>query len=185
MDPTLYALPAILALAAKGVIYLYARFSELRTLETRLYLWFLFALSVQNLAEVGIFVLCGAPSVRILRASIIAIALLLHLALVIAREWRHTLIWLALLYTPTIVLEILLWFTPWLVQGFEPLRYTYTRIPGSLYFLFELYALGYVAGAVALFIYGSLWARTAARQTKKPADVARPVSDLPRRSYGD
>ena len=167
MDLTLYALPAILALAAKGVIYLYARFSELRTLETRLYLWFLFALSVQNLAEVGIFTSYAEhlPFVYF-GASIIAIALLLHLALVIAREWRHTLIWLALLYTPTIVLEILLWFTPWLVQGFEPLRYTYTRIPGSLYFLFELYALGYVAGAVALFIYGSLWARTAARQTK-------------------
>ncbi|OGI40911.1 MAG: hypothetical protein A2V91_01350 [Candidatus Muproteobacteria bacterium RBG_16_64_10] len=167
MDLKIYALPAILALAAKAVIYLYARFSELRTLETRLYLWFLFALSVQNLAEVGIFASYAEhlPFVYF-GASIIAITLLLHLALVVAREWRPTLVWLVLLYAPSVILEILLWFTPLLVQRFEPLLYTYTRVPGSLYFLFELYALGYVAGAVALCIYGSLWARTAPRQIK-------------------
>ena len=130
MDLTLYALPAILALAPK-VLFTFTRFSELRTLETRLYLWFLFALSVQNLAEVGIFTSYAEhlPFVYF-GASIIAIALLLHLALVIARSGVTSPIWLALLYTPTIVLEILLWFAPWLVQGFEPLRYTYTRIPG-------------------------------------------------------
>lgn len=167
MELTLYALPAILALAAKGIIYLYARFSDLRTLETRLYLWFLFSLSIQNLAEVGIFTSYASHLPFIyFGASIVAISLLLHLALVVARGQRLPSAQLLLLYVPTVVLEIMLWFTPLLVQGFEPLRYTYTRIPGPFYFLFELYALGYVGGAVTLFIYGSQRASTPARQTK-------------------
>jgi hypothetical protein len=174
MDITIYAIPAVFALVAKAVIYFYARSSRLENLQTRLYLFFLFALSIQNLAEV--FVL-GArerdlPTPQMgtvyFGASIIAVAFLLHLALVLARSWtgREKRWAMASVYGPAVVLEVLLWSTPLLVAGFEPLGYTYTRIPGPLYFLFEAYAVGYLLGVLALLAYGGFAQTTPSTRTK-------------------
>ena len=165
MDMTLYAIPAILALIAKVVIYIYARFSTIKNLETRLYLLFLFSLSIQNLSEITFFTAkahgLSAPPGGFLyfAASIIAIALLLHLAVVLACDRgtteprRFTNIYL--IYAPAIVLEVLLWSSETLVEGFQPLAYTYTKIPGQLYFLFELYSISYFLGVIGLLFYGS------------------------------
>ncbi|TAM48181.1 MAG: hypothetical protein EPN55_00395 [Gammaproteobacteria bacterium] len=162
MDITVYAIPAILALVAKAVIYLYARYSPIRNLETRLYLFFLFALSIQNVAEINVFSSFAKhypePTGGILYfgASIVAIALLLHLALVLSGSLaQRGNKYVAFIYLPTGILELLLWGTDRLVAGFEPVQYTYTKIPGSLYFLFEIYTLGYFVAVLALLVYGT------------------------------
>ncbi len=164
MDITPYAIPAILALAAKAVIFFYARFSGQRNLETRLYLLFLFAFAIQNLAEISVFTakaqqLPSPPGGLLYFAgSIAALALFLHFALILARNHGGRSLRdpvLLLIYTPAVVLEILVWSGDLLVAGFVPLAYTYTKVPGPLYFLFELYAVGYVClGAVMLFYGG-------------------------------
>lgn len=164
MDITPYAIPAFLALAVKAVIFFYARFSGLRNLETRLYLLFLFALAVQNLAEISVFTSkaqgLSSPSGGLLyfAGSILALALFLHFTLVLAQEERARSLrdsLVALIYLPAAGLELLLWSGNWLVAGFVPLGYTYTKIPGPLYFLFEFYAVGYVCLGAAILLYGS------------------------------
>ncbi len=165
MDLTPYAIPAIFALAAKAVIYFYARSSKLRNLETVLYLWFLFGLSIQNLAEISVFVSKSQDLFEPLGGklyfggSIAALAFLLHLSLCssterFGRDWRSPL--LGLIYIPAILLELLLWTGPLLVAGFQPVSYTYTKVPGPLYVLFEIYTVGYFVVAVSLLIYGSM-----------------------------
>ncbi len=164
MDITPYAIPAILALLAKAVIYLYAHLSPVRNLETRLYLLFLFALSIQNLAEITFFT-AQAKSLPIppggllyFGASVVALALLLHLAAVLSTpafyQKNHRAL-LAVIYGPALTLEALVWSGTSLVAGFEPMGFTYTRIPGPYYFLFEVYAVAYLLGAVSLFLGGS------------------------------
>lgn len=175
MQLTPHAIPAIIALLAKAAIYFYARYSKVDTLQTRLYLLFLFSLSIQNLAEITFFTAKaeGLPAPAggrlYFAASILAIAFLLHLAVIIATNWRGKqnnvpVLGLILLYAPAMALEALLWSTPSLVAGFEPLNYTYTKIPGPLYFLFELYAIGYLCAVAALLVYGARAQLTSFRQ---------------------
>ena len=76
-------------------------------------------------------------------ASIAAVGLLLHLVLVMVAGGRALTHRAAFaIYAPVVILELALWATPWLVQGFVPERFTYTRVPGPLYPLFSLYVLG-------------------------------------------
>lgn len=159
---TVYTLPAVVALLAKGGMFFYARYSKVHNVQTRLYLLFLFSLSIQNLAEVSVFITNTEGDRNLLRlfgtlyfsASILAIALLAHLALTMAaiRCSRRILVGL---YLPAVVLEGLLLFPPLLIAGFEPMNYTITRVPGPLYFLFEFYAIGYVCAAAGSFLHGA------------------------------
>lgn len=165
MQFTPYALPAIVALLAKLGMFFYARRSNVHNLQTRLYLLFLFSVSIQNVAEITFFTtrVDGStipPGVRLyFAASIVAIGLFLHFAITIGTGSRlpsrdlppYALV---LLYAPTLILESLLWSGPLLVAGFDRMHYTYTKIPGPLYFLFECYAIGYLSAALALFVYG-------------------------------
>lgn len=154
--------PALLALIAKAVIFFYARNTRQRNLETHLYLLFLFALSIQNLSE--IFVFLGPSQYEMVLvyfgASIVAIGLLLHLALATGTNWSLKIdtsnLWPALIYAPAVVLEILLWFTDLLVVGVEPMDYTYTKIPGPLYYLFVIYVLAYLSAVPTALLYGSI-----------------------------
>ncbi len=167
MEITAYAIPAIVALFLKAGIYFYSRSFNVHNLQTRLFLLFLFGISVQDLTEIVAFMgkAQGLPNppggLLYFGASILFIGLLLHLALVMATSWldnalsRRGRVTLMLLYLPTVTLEVLLWATPLLVVGFEPMTYTYTKIPGPLYFLFELYVYVYLCAAVALFVYGA------------------------------
>jgi hypothetical protein len=170
---TPYALPAVLSLIAKAAIYFYARYSKVHNLQTRLYLLFLFSLSVQNLAELGAFVAKAESLVQpwsgrlYFGTNIFAVVFLLHLALLVGNGWRHTSdnkipAWgIALLYTPALFLETLLWGTSLLVAGFEPMGYTYTKIPGLLFFLWESYAICYFFVAMGVLVYGSSTRSTA------------------------
>src|SRR3989344_5166446 len=176
MDIPTLAIPALIALVAKAALFFYARFSEVRNLETRLYLLFLFALAVQNLAEVSGFYSIARTGLFpefdgyvYFASSIPAIALLLHLALVLGISGQlhriHRPI-VGTIYLLALLLEYLLLFTPWLVQGFQPETYSYSKIPGPLYFLFEIYAVGALAAAVGLLIRGALGQTNAYRRLK-------------------
>ena len=176
MGLPIYAIPALVALIAKGILFAYARFSQVRNFETRLYLFFLFALSIQNLAEILTFRTIAQDglfpkiySLTYYGASIAAIALLLHITVVLAvgtiRSTTKVTAAIAL-YAPAVILGVLLFFTPWLVVGFEPLSYTVAKIPGNLYFLFEIYALSYLSTGVALLIYGSLKQNSPSKRLK-------------------
>jgi len=172
---TPYALPAVLALAAKAGLFFYARQSRVHNLQTQLYLLFLFSLSVQNIAEITFFTAkaegLAAPSGGIVyfSASIIAIALLLHLALALSVPRSGSEIelpkqYVVLVYLPALALEVLLLFTPLLVAGFQPLNYTYTKIPGPLYSAFEMYTVGYLALTVLMLIRGAARQQTSFRR---------------------
>lgn len=161
---TPYALPAVVTLLLKAGIYFYARFSRVHNRQTRIYLLFLFSLSMQNLAELVIFhdKAAGRYSslggILYFAASIFAVAFLLHLAMVVATRWCDTRVsWRTylLLYSPALLLQFLLWCTSLFVIGFEPMGYTYTKIPGRLFFLWELYVLGYFGTAMLLLAHGT------------------------------
>jgi DNA-binding protein Fis len=165
MDINPFSLPAIVALLVKAGIFFYAHFSQAHNLQTRVYLWFLFALAIQNIAEITAFYYSGPidklpialPAGFVyFGASIMAIALLLHLAVLLVRSRPiSTGPLLLAIYAPALLLEMLLWSTSLLVTGFEPMNYTYTKVPGLLYFLFEIYAIGYLCAVVTLLVYGS------------------------------
>lgn len=164
VNPLLASLPAVLALLLKGGIFLYARHSGVRTPQTRLYLYFLFALSIQNLAEISYFYGLGDergaefPGTVFYAAGILALALFLHLALALARddyrEGRGRTL-LALVYLAAGALELLLLFSPWLVAGFERVGWSVARVPGPLYAAFEAYAAGTLLAAIGLLLYGA------------------------------
>lgn len=168
MTYTPYAIPAVIALLAKVGIFFYARYSRVHNLKTRIYLIFLFCMAVQNLMEIQFFTAdaeggaSNPPTVSGLLyfgVSILAIALLLHLAVILATNSREqgnlSRRGLLTIYIPATVLEVLLFTTPLLVAGFERMGYTYTRVPGQLFFLWELYAIGYLVAAVAFLFYGA------------------------------
>jgi hypothetical protein len=164
----LIILPAIISLLLKAGIYLYARASRTHNFQTQLYLGFLFALSIQNVSEIFALYALNVNGVMatfeaklFYAASIAAFAPLIHLALSLAFDEQHRIrrILPACIYLWALLLEILLFFTPALVRDFQVLNYGFglsiTRVPGPLYFLFELYSIGTFVGVLALAIYGS------------------------------
>ncbi len=167
-------LPALIALGFKLALFGYslkceaenaARYSNVRGLQARLYLLFLFSLSVQNVAEIN-FLTSETASVAepwgrlYFGASIFVLVFLLQLALLIGTGWRagssKAVTWgTVLLYLPALTLEILLWRTSLFVAGFEPMAYTYTKIPGPLFFLWESFVVSYLCTSVLLLVHGA------------------------------
>lgn len=174
MELTIYAIPALIALAVKVGVYVYVRPNALRNRQTRLFLLLLIALSIHNLSELTYFLTVDgqkpeapAGGYAVFGAGIMGLAFALHLALLLARDWPpHQRRYLYLLYAPAAVLEFLLWSTPSLVAGFEPVNYTYQRVPGSLYFLFEYYVLGYSWAVIALLAFGAFRQNTGVKRLK-------------------
>jgi hypothetical protein len=176
----LIILPAVLALVFKGGIYAYAHFSRTHNLQTRLYLFALFALSVQNIAEISHFhtllVQDQMPDLDVTvfyAASIAALAFFLHLAITIASERpsRHISIGVFTVYLFAVVLELLLFFTPWLIVGYTRIGdsltgYSVTRVPGQLYGIFELYVVGGIASIIGLLILSAYRIGNAYRRSK-------------------
>ncbi len=165
----LITLPAVVALVFKSGIYAYAAAAKVHRRRTRLYLYFLFAVSVQNLAEIGSFYSLNAQRVipyfagtAFYAASIIVIVLLFHLTLSLALDeylvGKKGML-LRVLYGYAMVLEALLLFTPWLISDFVKFEYwigfSMTRVPGPLFFLFELYATGIFLGVIGMLFYGA------------------------------
>ena len=87
LNALLISLPAIIALAFKAGIFAYAHFSKTHNSQTRVYLYFLFALSIQNVAEIWHFhklidnnTLPYLEATIYYAAGIFAFAFLFHLA---------------------------------------------------------------------------------------------------------
>ncbi len=163
MNPYLLSLPAAIAFGIKLVLVLYAQRSPLRTKQTRLFLYFIFVLALQNIIEVSGFFTTHRGVAPIFEGfayfavSIVAIALLIHLALSLAfPEDRPQLPLTIGVYTCMTLLLALLLFTPYLVTGFAPFNYGFSRVPGPLYVLFEGYAILAFVVVIGLLLYGSL-----------------------------
>lgn len=180
-NPFPIALPAIIALGAKVAIFAYARHSRTHNLQTRLFLWALFALAIQNLAEIDmVYSLADgdlpATSFTLFYAtSIVALALFLHLAVSFSIESAWPMIGriaACVEYALAFVLLGLLLFTDTILQGVRPVDYTLTRIPGALYPLFEIYIVGTAISLLVLFSYGALRLPTAAGRAKNALVLA-------------
>jgi hypothetical protein len=174
----LIAVPAILALLLKGAIYYYARKSAAHNVQTRLYLFFLFSLSIQNIAEILVFYSLNVRDVMphfelrvFYGASIAGIALLFHFATSLAfdDQFSSRKAVINFVYACGLTLEVLL-FTPLLIADSQRLDYgigfSATRVPGPLYFMFELYAVGGFACVIGFAIYGWRRQATAIRRLK-------------------
>lgn len=176
INSLIVSLPAILALLFKGGIYAYARNAHLQNHHTRLYLFFLFALSIQNIAEIGHFhVLIDKQMIPTFEAtvfygaSIAALAIIFQLALALAFDEyleRSLRLLSRFVYAYGMMLALLLFLTPWLISGFEPIGYSVTRIPGPLYPFFEVYAIGIALAVLGLMVYGALYQATPAKRAK-------------------
>ena len=134
----------MIALLIKGGIFAYAHFSDTHNKQTRLYLLFLFALSIQNIAEVSGFytlithnIIPATQATTYYASSIVALAFIFHLALHLAFDEGDpkvkTVVWFV--YGYGAILEILLFFTPWLISGYVifPLGGV-TRVAGPLFY---------------------------------------------------
>lgn len=163
----LLSLPAVVALVFKVILMVYAGYSTIRTRQTRLFLLLLFVLAIHNVTEIMVF-FHGRHGVPLFDAfayftvATVALAVFVHVALSLAldtdpvdrpRGYRWALLGL---YGYMVVLEILLLGTDLLITGFAPLGYSYYRLPGPLYVLFELYAVSAFVAVITLLIYGSL-----------------------------
>jgi hypothetical protein len=178
MSISLYSIPALLVLIAKAAILYYARKSSSRDPAQVLFLVFLSALMVQNIAEIGILNFRGAELVGrddlfngylYFAASAVGLAVLVHLTLTLSLDWgsrRASYLLTSLVYLPTVVMVGLLLSTDYVVAGFKQLNYTYGQVAGKGYWLFELYVLTYCVATLALLYYGARYQTTSSRRLK-------------------
>ncbi|MHB8453352.1 MAG: helix-turn-helix domain-containing protein [Acidiferrobacterales bacterium] len=159
------SLPAIVALTFKIAIWLYAGRSEIQSPQTRIFLFLLFALATNNVTEIFVFydgrngAIPSIPAYAYFVTGIAALAVFVHFAMRLGLEFeriRHRHWLLVGVYGYAGILEVLLLATPLLVTGFAPLGFSYYRIPGRLYFLFEIYAIASFILVIALLAFGSI-----------------------------
>lgn len=178
MDISLYSIPALLVLVAQAAILFYARASSVKDFAARLFLVFLAALMVQNIAEIGILNFQGPEHVSrdsllngyvYFSASVIALATLVHLSLVLAIDWGKRMgspMLTSLIYIPAIVLSGLFLGSDYIVAGFTKLNYTYSQIAGKGYWLFEIYIVVYCSITLAVLFYGARNQNTPSKRLK-------------------
>lgn len=165
LNPLVLSLPAIIALIVKGGIYAYARYAKVQSHATQIFLLFLFALSLQNIGEIWHFFALSAGQLPVFEVTIyyaggiVALGMLNHLALELALPEPHRALRRGLViagHLASATLLALLFGTPWLIKGFEPIGYTVTRIPGPVYWMFEVFVVLVIGGAIGLFCYGAV-----------------------------
>ncbi|MFL6713330.1 MAG: histidine kinase N-terminal 7TM domain-containing protein [Sulfurifustis sp.] len=164
------AIPAFIALLSKVFLLVYALRSPRRDPTTRLFIMLLGLFALQNLVEwLGLdhFATRGLDRTMELfgfayfAATIPFIAATLHVSLRLSiDDWAKVKRVVPLLYLPALLLEFLLLGTDQLVAGFQLFKnYTILRVPGPLYFLFEVYVPLYVLAALVYVIYGARTSR--------------------------
>jgi hypothetical protein len=167
----LVSLPAGIALLCKIGIFVYARSSNVVNAVTRLYLLFLFALSLQNVAEIFHFYTIARGGIPYLEFTVYyaaitaALALLVHISLRLSFP-NHARRASIPVYAYAAVIEALLLLTPWIIAGLTPMGHTATRIAGPLYFLFELYAVGCFLGVIGILAWGAYRQSSALQRAK-------------------
>jgi hypothetical protein len=174
-DPFPVSSPAFAALAIKAVIFLYARHSPTHNKETQLFLGGVFALAIQDIAEIGHFYLLALgywPTFEFrlfYAAGIVALAIMLNLALCVAVEdiWpraSNRLAWIWYCYATVLIIQLVTGTN--LIVGFERVGQCMTRIPGPAYVAFELYAIGGSLMIFTLFSYGAMRQHTGAKRAR-------------------
>lgn len=169
----LVAVPALISLLFKFVLFAYAFRAPRRNGTTRLFLLFLILLSAYNVVEfmgLNYFAAHGLdPTMEqygyVYFASVIFyVAVMLHVSLRISVDgWDRLRAIVPVIYLPVLILEYLLLGTHKLVAGFQLYKdYSVLRIPGPLYALFEVYVLLYVFAGLVYLIYGARTSRPSA-----------------------
>ena len=160
--PILLVVPAALALLCKAGIFVYAQNAKVRNLETKYYLAFLIALSIQNVVELQHFLSHYPGKVSYISmyifyaAGIAAIAFLFHLSICVAKGTAKNYHRIAyFVYVYAVVLVVLLFFTSWLIEDFVPLNYSVRRVSGPLYFLFEVFAISVFCSVIGILFYAA------------------------------
>ncbi|MBI3574616.1 MAG: hypothetical protein HY083_03020 [Gammaproteobacteria bacterium] len=116
---------------------------------------------VINIAEVAVLQKLTDPAFAVTlhyTAHILTLALLAHLATCVSLDrftGRLFSITGMVIYAYALILVILIVFTPILIAGVEPIgNYTYTRIPGPLFWIYELFMLICLAAITVLPAWG-------------------------------
>jgi hypothetical protein len=168
-----YTLPAILAFLSKIVILVLSLRAERQNFETRLFVFALLSSMAVNVAEILVLQKFLAPDVGVMfhfAAHIILLALLVHLAMSVSLDRLPKTVFFGVgvaIYGSVPVLEGLVIFTSLLISGAEPLGgYTYTRIPGPLYWLYELYVILAMLAITLLPVWGLLRGRDIATRNR-------------------
>ena len=155
----IYALPALVAIVIKVAMVWWSR---RLLLETWPFFAFLACLAAHNLFEIGFYI---DPSPELKTAMMygyyVASVFALGFGLVFGVAlWRaHLAVKAAALAAGSAgLIGALVVGTDFVVAGFEPLNFSYTRIPGPGYIVFPIYALvclGGMTGAIILSIRGA------------------------------
>lgn len=163
---SIFALPAIISLFLKIILFAYAWRAPRHNAKTRLFMVLLILFSLHNAVEVfGLnhFAVYGFDKFMercgylYFFFGIPFFAVLLHLSLALSVDaWPRYARYAWILYVPVPILEYLLLGTDQLVTGFQVMnQYTILRVPGPLYFLFETYAPLYLVATVVYLLYGA------------------------------
>lgn len=170
MTFTIYAVPAMVGFLAKIGILAYGRRSPVRNQQLRLFLLVLASFAFLNVIEFTFFISDADYRSYIpdyygrlwFASATMAVAFLLHFSVAVGvgtpqPDQRRFRVWTPMLiYTPAIALEALLWGGDLLIIDFERMAYTFTKVPGPLYFLWEIYVVGYFFGALGLLGFGAI-----------------------------
>ena len=164
MTITYHSVPALIALAFKLVLLVYAIKSPTRNGSTRIYFYLLLLLSLQNVAEFACLIYLAAYGIDATTTAyayayvaflIPVAAVILHLSLRL--NWNKTetsgMHWF-LIYLPVVPLELLLLFSPNLIPAFVPFQNSVLRIPGPWFFLLEGFVATYWVAAFVNLIAG-------------------------------
>jgi DNA-binding protein Fis len=160
------AIPALIALLFKIVLFVYAWYSPRRDVTTRLFVTLLGLLTIHNLIEVfgfnhfaahGIDYTMERYGYTYFATAILYTAVILHVSLRISIDnWDRIRRVVPLIYLPVLILEGLLLGTNKLVAGFQLFQdYSILRVPGPLYVLFEVYMLLYALAGLVYLVYGA------------------------------
>ena len=184
-----YSIPAILALIAKVVILYFSQRAEVQDDRTVIFRLALVLSIAMNVGEVAFLqkpfdsaVMYGA--LIYYAAHIPLMAFLVHLAISISVDnyrSRRFLPVYTFIYGYALALEILLLFTSRLIEGIEDFNgYTATRVPGPLFWLYELFMLISFAALLSLPIFGLSRRRGAVARPKCKLRLAlgRPLAFL-------
>jgi len=169
-----YLVPAVLALAFKGGLFLYAYKHRPLNSVTRLYVYLLIALTAQNIVLVTGYPELSRGTVPYFEADVFyvvttwAIVLILHLAVAMAfhQATVMTVVVVRAAYAMALALTLLILNTSWIVSGYEITNYVITRIPGPMYPLWSIYAAGSLLAGVGILVYGALHQATRQKRLK-------------------
>jgi hypothetical protein len=167
MDMTLlfwtFFVPALLALAVKGGLFLYAYARKSVESVTRLYMYLLGAFSLQNVVVIAAYPSITRGEIPYLEShlfyvgTIFAVALIFHLSLTLASErlrgYARAVVVASYVYA--LMLTLLILNTPWVISGYQMTGHIITRVPGPLYALVSIYLIGLLVASFAALCYGA------------------------------